>query len=157
MVWAPCKNCGKETERHSKEFCITCYKKLIWKPKKIICKRCGREIFHHAKGLCGGCYNFVFHIERVKDYNYKRKYGIDLDIYKKVTKRCVICGFDKIVDLHHLDHNQKNNTEKNLVGLCPNHHKMIHDFRFRREMRDLLKEKGFELPKDIKLDFSLED
>jgi len=111
---------------------------------------------HQAKGLCPGFYNFVFHIEKTKDHNYKRKYGIDLDIYKKVTKRCVICSFNKIVDLHHLDHNSKNNTNENIVGLCPNHHKMIHDFRFRREMRDLLKEKGCVLPKDIKLDFSLE-
>jgi len=44
-----------------------------------------------------------------------------------------------------------------MVGLCPNHHKMIHNFKFRKEMRELLKEKGFILPHDIKLDFYLEN
>jgi len=156
MVWAPCKNCGKETERHSKDFCITCYKKLLWKPKKIICKRCKREMLHQAKGLCPGCYNFVFHLGRTKARNRKKMHNITTEIYEEITKKCIICGFDKVVDLHHLDENRQNNQKSNMVGLCPNHHQMIHNFQFRKEMRELLKEKGYILPKDIKLDFSLE-
>ena len=48
----------------------------------------------------------------------------------------------------------KNNSKENLLGLCPNHHKMLHDFRYRREMLETLKGKGFDHPKDQKLDFS---
>ena len=65
----------------------------------------------------------------------------------------MVCGFDKGVDLHHLDDNHKNNSRENLIGLCPNHHKMLHDFRYRKEMRDLLGQKGYNLPIDKKLDF----
>ena len=156
MVWAPCKNCGKETERHSKDFCITCYKKLLWKPKTKICKRCNRELPMHAKGLCGGCYNFVFHIDRNKEWNYQKRLNLSMEQYKKITNKCLICGFDKIVDLHNLDENNKNNSEENLIGLCPNHHRMLHEFRFRKEMREILKEKGFNLPKDKKLEFNID-
>lgn len=40
--------------------------------------------------------------------------------------KCVICGFDKIVAIHHIDENKKNNDPKNLIPLCPNHHEMVH-------------------------------
>ncbi|MDO8468064.1 MAG: hypothetical protein Q7S56_03920 [Nanoarchaeota archaeon] len=97
----------------------------------------------HAKGLCDGCYNSVFHLDKNKAWNKKKLYGLDMDVYKKITSSCVLCEFNKIVDLHHLDENNKNNNLNNLVGLCPNHHKMLHDFRYRKEMLELLKEKGY--------------
>lgn len=153
MVWAPCKNCGKETERHSKNFCITCYKKLMWKPKKIVCERCRREMPFHAKGLCAGCYNFVFNLDKAKAWNYKKYHNISSELYKEITKSCAVCDFDKVVDLHHLDENRKNNSKENLAGLCPNHHKMFHDFRYRKEVQEELRKKGFRVPEDIKIDF----
>jgi len=109
----------------------------------------------HAKGLCAGCYNFVFHLDKTKALNYRKTHNIDIQTYKKITSECVICHFSKIVELHHLDKNKENNSEENLIGVCPNHHKMIHDFRYRKEMIDLLKQKGFNIPKDSRLDFSL--
>ena len=78
-----------------------------------------------------------------------------MEAYKTITNKCEICNFDKVVDLHHLDENNKNNSRDNLIGLCPNHHKMLHDFRYRKEMLDILKNKGFNPPEDQKLDFSL--
>lgn len=150
-----CKNCGKELEHHAKGLCFNCYRKLVWKPKIIICKRCGREMPLHAQGLCPSCYNFAFNLEDTKALNYKKRYNLNLEIYKKITKQCIICGFDKIIDLHHIDQNKNNNSESNLIGLCPNHHKMIHDYRYREEIFNLLKEKGIVLPFDPKLGFKL--
>lgn len=152
-----CEKCGKEKEHHAKGLCYACYRNIDWDPPTGICKRCVRKMVIHAKGLCKGCYNFVFHSERIKSDNYKRRYKLDLEIYKKLTKVCVVCGFDKIVDLHHIDHNKENNSNKNLVGLCPNHHKMIHNSYFREEIKKLLKEKGFDLPKNRKLDFKFKE
>lgn len=148
-----CNNCGEEKEHEAKGLCRKCYLKISWNPEKKECKRCGRKIIIHAKGLCGGCYNFVFHLDKNKAWSRKKYHNINLDTYKKLTLKCIICGFDKLVDLHHLDGNKQNNTEKNLVGLCPNHHKMIHNFEFKKEIYNLLKDKGFEIPNDIKLDF----
>ena len=153
MAIGKCKNCGKEAEMHAKGFCYACYKKLLWKPKKGICKRCGREIAIHSKGLCAGCYNFVFHLEKTKSRNNEKRHNIDPELYNKITKSCALCGFDKIVDLHHLDSNPKNNDPENLVGLCPNHHKMFHDFRYRKEIQNQLREKGFHVPEDLKISF----
>ena len=48
--------------------------------------------------------------------------------------KCIICGFDKVVDVHHLDENNKNNSPDNLVPLCPNHHKMYHSIKYKQEV-----------------------
>lgn len=155
MAFGKCIKCGKESEKHAKGMCTTCYKKYAWvqKPKK--CKRCERELPHHSKGLCAGCYQFVYHSEKNKAWNYRNRHHIDLDLYKKVTSECLVCGFSNIVDLHHLDENKENNKEENLVGLCPNHHKMFHDFRYKKEITDILKEKGKVIPESKKMNYTL--
>ena len=150
-----CIKCGEEKEHQAKGLCEYCYRKFAWKRKKAICKRCGRIMPIHAKGLCKGCYNFVFCLDKTKERNHKKKHGLDNEAYKRLTKSCAICGFDKIVDLHHLDQNRNNRAESNLVGLCPNHHKMLHDYRYREEMFNLLKQKGFIIPEDKKLEFKI--
>lgn len=150
-----CIKCGEDREHQAKGFCERCYRKFLWKPKEVVCKRCGRKMPSHAKGLCEGCYNFVFYLDKAKERNKKQKHGLDMETYKKFTKSCAVCGFDKIVDLHHLDQNRNNRAESNLVGLCPNHHKMLHDYRFREEMFNLLKQKGFIIPEDKKLEFKI--
>lgn len=150
-----CRICGKEKEHQAKGLCYNCYRKHEWKQKLITCKRCGRQKPNHAKGLCAGCYQFVFRLEPNKAWNHKKNYGIDMQLYKKITSKCVICSFSKIVELHHLDGNKENNSESNLIGVCPNHHRMIHEYKYRQEMLKILKEKGFSIPNDPKLDFSL--
>lgn len=156
MVKGVCTNCKKEkyvaADGKSQGLCHVCYKKLIWKPKLIVCKRCKRELPMQAKGLCRGCYNSIFHIEKVKAFNKMKIYGLDYPLYQKITSQCVICRFDKIVDLHHLDHNRQNKSPDNLVGLCPNHHKMLHYRKYQREVLDLLKEKGFKVPETYEKD-----
>lgn len=148
-----CVNCAEEKEHHAKGLCYSCYKKLKWQPKILSCKRCKRKMALHAKGLCAGCYNFTFHLDKNKAYNQRKSYNVDLKTYRKTTKECVICGFDKIVDLYRLDKNKQNNSQKNLIGLCPNHHRMINNYNFRLEVFQILKNKGFDLPLDEKLDF----
>ena len=146
MVDINCKNCGKLGEHHAKGMCLTCYKRLEWKPKLVKCKRCERILPMHARGLCMGCYNSVFHIDKTKEYNYRKLYNLDLETYKKITGFCAICGFDKVINLHHLDKNRQNNSSSNLIGLCPNHHMMLHDRRFRNEIFEMLKKKGYTIP-----------
>jgi len=150
-----CRICGQEKEHQAKGLCFNCYRKYEWKQKLITCKRCGRQKPNHAKGLCAGCYQFVFRSDANKAWNHKKNHNINIELYKKITTECLICGFSKIVDLHHLDGNKQNNSEKNLIGICPNHHRMIHEYKYRKEICDILKQKGFNLPEDQKLDFSL--
>jgi hypothetical protein len=141
-----CSNCGKESiVKYSGSLCITCYKKLKWQPKKIVCVKCGKERIHHAKGMCHNCANKFLYYDSIKKHNYRKWHNIDLEVYKKITKSCVICGFDKAVDLHHLDKNKKNNSESNMIGLCPNHHKMIHMAEHKDEIIKILSEKGYDV------------
>jgi|SRR3972149_7361103 len=142
-----CINCNRKVEHHAKQMCTTCYKKKSWKPQNVECKRCKRALPMHAKGLCPGCYNSVFHIEKVKLHNARIYHNIDFETYKKATQKCIVCGFDKIVDLHHLDMNHQNNSPDNLTGLCPNHHKMVHHRGHQKEVFAALNAKGFPTPK----------
>ena len=66
------------------------------------------------------------------------KYGHDGD-YRKIAfdrhgSKCIVCGFDKVVEVHHIDHNRENNSHTNLVPLCPNHHMMIHRSKYKQEV-----------------------
>ena len=151
-----CKNCKKEKEislsGKSEGLCHYCYTQLLWKPKLSECNRCKRRLPMHAKGLCRGCYGSVFQIDNVKKWNAKIYHNIDHELYKKATQKCVICDFNKIVELHHLDMNHQNNSSENLIGLCPNHHKMAHHREHQKEVFEALKEKGFKEPETYKDD-----
>ncbi|MDI6737789.1 MAG: hypothetical protein QME12_04715 [Nanoarchaeota archaeon] len=142
MKLIKCKSCGLEAEHAGKGFCKRCYRKQ-YKSPMIICKNCGKERRHKAFGLCGTCHIKINHYDTNKAYNYMKWHNIPLELYRKKTKSCEICGFDKVVDLHHLDMNKKNNSKENLVGLCPNHHKMLHNYRFSKEIVILLAKNGF--------------
>lgn len=41
-------------------------------------------------------------------------------------KKCIVCGETKIVEVHHLNENRKDNSPDNLVPVCPTHHQYIH-------------------------------
>ncbi|MAG02765.1 hypothetical protein CMI42_05490 [Candidatus Pacearchaeota archaeon] len=108
----------------------------------------------HSKGYCAGCYQTIFQLDKIKAYNYRKWHNIEPETYKKITEKCIVCGYIDIVELHHLDGDKKNNSETNLVGLCPNDHKKIHRYEFREgivnEINEALKSRGlppFEAPK----------
>ena len=104
-------------------------------------------LFIKSKRCCTNCYNKLYKYDSIKKHNIKKWHKIDLETHRKITEKCAICGFDKIVDLHHIDRNHENNSPENLVGLCPNHHKMTHMDNYREELIQVLKEKGFILHK----------
>ena len=145
MPLVKCNNCGKEVFNHSKGLCVTCYKKLMWTPKKAVCNKCDKERVIHAKGMCENCANKFLYYDHIKKHNYRKWHNIDLELYRKLTKACMVCDFDKAVDLHHLDHSKKNNSESNLIGLCPNHHKMIHMAEYKENILKILSEKGIDV------------
>lgn len=62
------------------------------------------------------------------------KWGYRRICFSKWEKKCVICGFDKVVDVHHFDYNKKNNDVNNLIPLCPNHHMMLHTKQYNEEV-----------------------
>jgi hypothetical protein len=49
-------------------------------------------------------------------------------VFDQKGKKCAICGYDKIVEVHHIIPKCKDGTDdlNNLIVLCSNHHKEIH-------------------------------
>lgn len=64
---------------------------------------------------------------------YSKKYRKECFTYHK--KECVVCGEDKIVDVHHFDDNKFNNKPENLIPLCPTHHQYWHS-EYKKEVED---------------------
>ena len=52
-------------------------------------------------------------------------------------KECIICSESKIVTVHHLDENRKNNSPDNLVPLCPTHHQYWHS-KYKTEVEETI-------------------
>ena len=140
MKIAICKECGKEKEIHAFGKCYYCYRKNYKQPR-VRCKACGELKEHHSRGMCKNCVQKKYYYDQIKGFNIKKHHNISLGVWREVTKKCILCDFDKMIDLHHLDRNKENNSRDNLIGLCPNHHKMIHDMRFKNEIESQIKEK----------------
>lgn len=142
-----CPGCEKRKEYGCKGYCNSCYRRLAWKRKKIACKECKRLRPHKAFGLCGGCHTRLFHYNNPKRSNINKWHNLSLESYQQHTKICASCGFDKLISLHHLDGDRRNNSDTNLVGLCPNCHKMIHAYSYYLEISSKLAAKGFKVDK----------
>jgi len=140
VVTGKCVNCGKEDEIHAHGKCYHCYRQSYKQPT-IACKKCGQTVQHHSRGMCHNCVQMKFYYERIKGFNVKKYHNIDYPTWKELTKKCILCGFDKVVDLHHLDKCRENSSKENLVGLCPNHHRMIHDIRYSDETQEEIRKK----------------
>lgn len=91
------------------------------------CSCCGDPIknYRTSKGTCSkSCANTFFRSGE-QNGNWKgEKYQSICFLHHK--KKCVICGEEKIVAVHHYDHNHDNNDPANLVPLCPTHHSYVH-------------------------------
>lgn len=134
-----CSYCGQRGQLIAKKMCKPCYQK--YGVPFILCKNCNKKNAHHGRGLCRGCYSKVYRYDKIKRHNIKKYYNITYDLWKEITKKCLICGFDKVVDLHHVDWDRGNNKKSNLIGLCPNHHRMAHHPEYKAEIQQKIASK----------------
>lgn len=51
--------------------------------------------------------------------------------------KCVVCGEEDIVAVHHYDENKTNNTPPNLIPMCPTCHTKLHS-KFRYKVVDVV-------------------
>ena len=112
-----CLNCGKELEKHQNKYCNNkCqqdfqYREYINKWKNGL-----------VDGLSGE-YNLSLNIKRY--------------IREKYDNKCCECGWDRVnpvtehspLEIHHIDGDYKNNSEDNLVLLCPNCHSLTNTYK----------------------------
>ena len=110
----------------------------------VVVKRCpicgtqfeAQEGHPKEKVTCShGCSNTFFAEKRNIPSRYSRYTTI---CFKKWPKKCVLCGYDKIVSVHHIDENHSNNHIDNLVPLCMNCHGEIHHSQYGTETSERL-------------------
>jgi hypothetical protein len=94
------------------------------------CERCSTEFIFEGR-IKTKTYERAKFCSRSCANNRQEWWNDNATHYRTIALRhwnheCVICGFDKIVAIHHIDENRSNNNPLNLIPLCPNHHEMVH-------------------------------
>ena len=114
--------------------------------RQIQCIDCDKLRTHKAKKLCSPCYEkkrskvyYKNNKQKKKIYQVKRFYNLSLKEYKKVVGQCYLCGYTRTVDCHHI--NGKGDNSK-LIGLCPNHHRLVHSNKLNKEELNKLSNYG---------------
>ena len=97
------------------------------------CVVCGAAIknYKKSKGTCSRICSNTFFKESRKRKSLVRYRSICFDAH---GKSCVVCGENKIVTVHHINENHKDNRPENLVPLCPTHHQYMHS-RYKVEIQ----------------------
>ena len=136
-----CRNCGKLRTLPAKQLCKYCYS-LVGSPV-VMCKGCKVLKHHHGKGYCVPCFKRYVNPDYYRLHSRYQYTGITKEVFAKLDKKCLICGFDKLIDVHHLVAKSKGGSHapSNLIVLCPNHHKMTHHADYREDMLKQIKEK----------------
>jgi hypothetical protein len=131
-----CLFCDKETNKSNivkhETYCYLNPKNLSY------CKVCNKPIknYKHSKGTCSySCSNSYF--KRIKNPDERLHYRTLCFRYHK--KECVVCGENKIVEVHHYDGNHENNVKENLIPICPTHHQYFHS-RYKNEVEYIIDE-----------------
>ena len=88
------------------------------------CPICSKTFISGATTCSYSCSNKYF---RMGENNGNWKH----DTYQSTCflhhgKKCLVCGEEKIVAAHHVNHNHNDNRIENLVPLCPTHHQYVH-------------------------------
>ena len=117
-----------------------------------ICPNCNKQfdstLAPNQQTCSRNCSNSIFRAG--KDHpNWKG--GKSTESYRRLCikyygHKCLICDEDKTIDVHHIDHNRKNNLPENLIPLCPTHHRYMH----RKKLKPLIYDKILESIKKIK-------
>jgi len=98
-----------------------------------ICQTSFTPKYDNEQVTCSySCSNTYFARKRNSPSKYKNYRTI---CWHNHEKKCVVCGEDKIVAVHHMDEDTSNNDPQNLVPLCPTHHGYWHS-KYRHLIQD---------------------
>lgn len=142
-----CRNSFYVKPSHQKlgwgKYCsVQCRNKARLEGKRVKCAVCRKELYRslaqikHSK-------SGSFFCSKSCQTKWRNHYFIEekhpnwqsgINAYRKILLRtgkvpaCIACGVDdiRVLAVHHLDHNRKNNTKSNLSWVCLNCHYLIH-------------------------------
>lgn len=165
-----CPVCNKtfHVRRGTEETRVTCasdrcsreWKRLIALARgrnklTLTCPQCGKKFYRYPSQIkgremvfCGRICLGDWHSENGRRLNIANWRGGRLALHRRAVlerdaNRCVICGFDLVVDVHHITPKANGGADHytNLITLCPNHHKLAHmqiiDLEHLRRMEEI--------------------
>ncbi|KKU70087.1 MAG: HNH endonuclease [Parcubacteria group bacterium GW2011_GWA2_47_21] len=129
-----------------RHFCSTyCQYKASRKGSFVRCLQCSKKVYKSLNNLkrskskkhfCSVLCSNIWHgkeFSREKHPNWKGGEFSYKDALKRhdVLKQCVLCGKSdqRILAVHHVDRNRKNNKLENLMWLCHNCHFLVHHYK----------------------------
>jgi len=152
MPHIPCKKCDKIfyskpswIKKGGGKYCSKyCYSQARKKGRVIKCFTCGKETYKQLKELnkskdrkffCGmRCslqwHNSTFIGSRHPNWIHGEYSYREVMKRNKIVQVCALCKSNnkKVIIVHHIDKNRKNNTIKNLTWLCRNCHFLVHNY-----------------------------
>lgn len=93
----------------------------------IECLSCKKSFVPKYKGTttCSYACSNTYYQSGTQNGNWKED-SYRTTCFHHHKKECVVCGEDKIVTVHHMNENHKDNRPENLIPLCPTHHQYFH-------------------------------
>lgn len=114
----PCRYCSKEIIRMNiKRHEQTCYLNPI---NIKLCPICNKPIQRKSETCSYSCSN---QLKKRGTVIFNKKTSYRSICFQQYDYKCIICGETGIVEVHHYDGNHQNHDPKNLVPLCPTHHR----------------------------------
>jgi hypothetical protein len=137
-----CKECAVVFEKREKErkiFCsvacsntFTRRKRFISQSKEDVCLELAKEgktIIEISKitGFPQGSISSYLNKAKFRKSTQGQSYAAKNNRLKKIYNSCVICNFDRIVEVCHIIPASEEGelSESNTIGLCPNHHHLF--------------------------------
>jgi len=115
----------------------------VIKEKTKICPVCGESFFGVSFTCSYSCSNRHFRHSRIGGAKYKSdNFLMEKSRYRELCfrhhdKKCVVCGEENIVEVHHLNEDHNDHRPENMVPLCPTHHQYYHS-KYRKEVGPLI-------------------
>lgn len=99
-----------------------------------------REKLHPNKEhyFCSrSCANSIGGKKKAEIYHYDEVATYAVVCFRHHEKKCIVCGEEKIVAVHHNDWVHTNNDPENLIPMCPTHHQYVHS-KYREEVQPII-------------------
>lgn len=112
------------------------------------CLNCGKELGRSGAKFCNNkCQNDYYYKEWVKSWKEGNESGLSGEygisnylkryIFEKYDCKCAKCGWAEVnpytgkvpLEIDHIDGDYTNNSEENLILLCPNHHALTSTYK----------------------------